>query len=72
MGIPAFKNIWRDTNCQTKNLLFKRWATSKTENSSRQQETTAFGRGGMRHRVAGMSPHMGVGKGTTGFARGAP
>jgi len=40
--------------------------------SSRQQETTAFGRGGMRHRVAGMSPHMGVGKGTTGFARGAP
>jgi len=40
--------------------------------SSRQQETTAFGRGGMRHLVAGMSPHMGVRKGTTGFARGAP
>jgi hypothetical protein len=41
-------------------------------NSFRQQETTAFGRGGMRHRVTGMSPHMGVGEGTTGFARGAP
>jgi len=40
--------------------------------SSRQQETTAFGRGGMRHLVAGMSPHKGVRKGTTGFARGAP
>ena len=26
----------------------------------------------MRHLVAGMSPHMGVRKGTTGFARGAP
>ena len=26
----------------------------------------------MRHRVAGMSPHMGVGQDTTGFARGAP
>ena len=38
----------------------------------RQQETTAFGRGGMRHRVTGMSPHMGVAQGTTGFARGAP
>jgi len=40
--------------------------------SSRQQGTMAFGRGGMRHRVAGMSFHMGVGKETTGFARGAP
>jgi hypothetical protein len=40
--------------------------------SFRQQETTAFGRGGMCHRVAGMSPHLGVGQGTTGFARGAP
>jgi hypothetical protein len=40
--------------------------------SSRQQETMAFGRGGMRHRVAGMSSHMGVGKETTDFARGAP
>jgi len=35
-------------------------------------EGHGLGRGGMRHRVAGMSPHMGVGKGTTGFARGAP
>ena len=26
----------------------------------------------MRHLVAGMSPHMGVRQGTTGFARGAP
>ena len=40
--------------------------------SSLQQGTMAFGRGGMRHRVAGMSSHMGVGKETTGFARGAP
>jgi hypothetical protein len=30
----------------------------------------AFGRGRMRHRMAGMSPHMGVGQETTGFARG--
>jgi len=27
---------------------------------------------GMRHRVAGMSPHIGVGQGTTDFVRGAP
>jgi hypothetical protein len=40
--------------------------------SSRPQETTAFGRGGMCSRVTGMSPHMGVKQGTTGFARGAP
>ena len=40
--------------------------------SSRQQETTAFGRGGMRHRMAGMSSHMDVGKETRGSARGAP
>ena len=40
--------------------------------SFRQQETTAFGRGGMRHRVTGMSPHVGVGQCTTGFAREAP
>jgi hypothetical protein len=40
---------------------------------------TAFGRGGMRHRVTGPSRRMtgnvaprGVGQGTTGFARGAP
>jgi len=40
--------------------------------SSRQQGTTTFGRGGMRDRVAGMSPHMDDGQGTTGFACGAP
>ena len=40
--------------------------------SSRQQETMAFGRGRMRHRVAGMSSHMDVGKETRGSARGAP
>ena len=54
-----------------------RWQMEEIEGgdriaSFRQQETTAFGRGGMRHRVTGMSPHMGVGQGTTGFARGAP
>jgi hypothetical protein len=36
------------------------------------QETTASGRGGMCGRVTGMSPHMGVRQGTTGFAHGAP
>jgi len=40
--------------------------------SSRPQETTASGRGGMCSRVTGMSPHMGVRQGTTGFARGVP
>jgi hypothetical protein len=40
--------------------------------SSRQLEATAFGRGGMRQRIAGMSPHMCVGKGTTRLDRGAP
>ena len=40
--------------------------------SSRQQGATTFGRGGMRDRVAGMSPHMDDGQGTTGFACGAP
>jgi hypothetical protein len=40
--------------------------------SSRPQETTASGRGGMCSRVTGMSPHMGVRQGTTGFACGAP
>ena len=40
--------------------------------SFRQQETMASGRGGMRRRVTGMSPHMGVGQGTTGLACGAP
>ena len=40
--------------------------------SSRPQETTAFGRGRMRSRVTGMSPHMGVKQGTMGFARRAP
>ena len=30
------------------------------------------GRGGMCSRVTGMSPHMGVRQGTTGFARRAP
>jgi hypothetical protein len=40
--------------------------------SSRQQETTAFSRGEMHHRAAGMSSHMGVGKETRGSARGAP
>ena len=40
--------------------------------SSRQQKATAFGRGGIRHRMAGMSPHMDVRQGTTGYARGAP
>ena len=40
--------------------------------SSRPKETTASGRGGMCSRVTGMSPHMGVRQGTTGFARGAP
>ena len=44
----------------------------KNDFSSRQQKTTAFGRGGMRYREAGISPHMGVRQGTTGFARGAP
>ena len=39
---------------------------------SRPQETTASGRGGMCSRMTGMSPHMGVRQGTTGFARGAP
>jgi len=39
--------------------------------SSRQQEATAFGRGGMHDRVAGISPHMGGGQAATGFARGA-
>jgi len=32
----------------------------------------AFGHGGVRHRVAGMSPHIGVGQGPTGVAFGAP
>ena len=40
--------------------------------SSRRQETTASGRGGMCSRVTGMSPHMGVRQETAGFARGAP
>ena len=44
----------------------------KYDYSSRQQGTTTFGRGGMRYRVAGMSPHMDGGQGTTGFACGAP
>jgi hypothetical protein len=39
---------------------------------SRQQETTAFGRGGMSHRAAGMSSRMDVGKEARGSARGAP
>ena len=38
----------------------------------RQQKATGFARGWMRQRLAGMSPHLGVKKGTTGFARGAP
>jgi len=54
-----------------------RWQMEEIEEgdripSSRQQETTAFGRGGMRHRMAGMSSHMDVGKETRGSARGAP
>jgi len=54
-----------------------RWQMEEIEGgdriaSSRQQETTAFGRGGMRHRMAGMSSHMDVGKETRGSARGAP
>jgi hypothetical protein len=54
-----------------------RWQMEEIEEgdripSSRQQETTAFGRGGMSHRVAGMSSHMGIGKETRGSARGAP
>ena len=44
----------------------------KYDFSSRLQKTTTFGRGGMRDRVAGMSPHMDDGQGTTGFACGAP
>ena len=41
--------------------------------SFRQQETPRYSPGGgMRHRVTGMSPHMGVGQGTTGLACGAP
>jgi hypothetical protein len=43
-----------------------------SNHSPRQQETTAFGRGGMRHRVAGMSPHMSVGQEAMDFARGTP
>jgi putative endonuclease len=46
--------------------------TVKGKSSSRPQETTASGRGGMCSRVTGMSPHTGVRQGTTGFARGAP
>jgi len=38
--------------------------------SPRQQDATAFGRGGMRHCVAGMSPHMGVGQRTTALPVG--
>ena len=54
-----------------------RWQMEEIEGgdrvaSSRQQETTAFGRRGMRHRMAGMSSHMDVGKETRGSARGAP
>jgi hypothetical protein len=44
----------------------------RPDGSSRQQEATAFGRGGMRQRIAGMSPHMCVGKGTASLDRGAP
>jgi hypothetical protein len=54
-----------------------RWKMEEIEEgdqipSSRQQETTAFGRGAMRHRVAGMSSHMDIGKETRGSARGDP
>jgi hypothetical protein len=54
-----------------------RWQMEEIEGgdriaSSRQQETTAFGRRGLRHRMAGMSSHMDVGKETRGSARGAP
>jgi DNA-3-methyladenine glycosylase I len=41
--------------------------------SFRQQETPRYSPGGgIRRRVTGMSPHMGVGQGTTGLACGAP
>ena len=40
--------------------------------SSWQQKATAIDRGGIRHRMAGMSPQMDVRQGTTGNARRAP
>ncbi len=42
------------------------------ECSSRQRETPAFGRGGMRHLLVGWSPPHGRRTGIAGFARGAP
>ncbi len=55
---------------------FKRARLYKTHPSSPTQtdESLALLNPGakMRHRAAGMSPHMGVGQGTTDFARGAP
>jgi len=51
------------------------WAWQGSRNSDglpRQQKATAFGRGRMRQRLAGMSPHWGVKYGAMGFARGAP
>jgi len=42
------------------------------DGSSRQQAATAFGRGGMHQRIAGMSPHKHVRMGTASLDRGAP